>query len=558
VKTIRILVLAILTLAGLFIAVTTTGAVPDTIDLNSTSADLTVYGDDADDASGFSLATGDINGDGIDDLIIGAPYADPAGGTDAGETYVVYGDAGLPSTINLNSTAAHLTVYGDDSADKSGLTVAAGDINGDGIDDLIIGAPYADQGGRTSVGETCVIYGGPSLPDTIDLNSTSADLTVYGDYTGDLSGAAVAAGDIDGDGTADIIIGAYAAGADGRLSAGETYAIYGGDSLPATIDLNSTSADLTVYGDDSGDNCGRSLAVGNVNGDGADDLIVGALQADPPGGNAAGKTYVIYGDASLPATIDLSTTNADLMVFGDDEADMLSQGVVAGDINSDGTHDLIISASRADAPGGSYAGKTYVIYGGPSLPDTIDLNSTSADLTVYGDDAYDYSGHAVAEGDINGDGTHDLIVGAPYAYPAGGSNAGETYVIYGGPLLPDTIDLNSTSADLTVYGDDADDFSGYAVAAGDINGDGSHDLIVGAPYAYPAGGSGAGEVYVIYGEPPPMPPPAVGGVAEYPDVASPGGFGPSASAYALVAGLTAAALAALTAGAWYARRRWGR
>jgi hypothetical protein len=478
---------------------------PPTIDLDSTSADLTVYGDDGGDRSGFAVAAGDINGDGYNDLIIGAVDADPAGGEDAGETYVIYGGS-LSGEIDLNdpATSADLTVYGNDPGDYSGYAVAAGNINGDDYDDLIIGAVSADPAGGSDAGETYVIYGSGSLPAEIDLSSTSADLTVYGDDPGDSSGFAVAAGDINGDDYDDLIIGVYGADPPAGSDAGETYVIYGGGSLPAEIDLNSTSADLTVYGRDPGDRSGLAVAAGDINGDATDDIIIGANYADPAGGTAAGETYVIYGGASLPAEIDLNSTSADFSVYGRDAGDRSGSAVAAGDINGDGTDDLIIGVYGGDPGVGTDAGETYVIYSG-SLPSWLNLNDlgTKADLTVYGDDAEDQSGAAVAVGDINGDGYDDLIIGANYADPAGGTGAGETYVIYGGPSLSRTIDLDSpiTSADLTVYGDDEGDSSGYSVAAGDINGDGYDDLIIGAHLADPAGGIGAGESYVIYGSP---------------------------------------------------------
>ena len=306
--------------------------------------------------------------------------------------------------------------------------------------------------------------------------------------------------------------------------------VFRAEALPATIDLDSTPADLTVYGDDASDISGFAIAAGDINGDGTDDLIIAARGGDPPGGGDAGETYVIYGGTpgiDLPAiggSIDLNSTSADLTVFGDDLQDFSGYSVAAGDINGDGTDDLIIGAFRADPAGGDSAGETYVIYGGtpgidlPAIGGSIDLNSTSADLTVFGDDASDNSGISVAAGDIDGDGTDDVIIGANMADPAGGSAAGETYVIYGGPSLPATIDLNSTSAGLTVYGDDAGDWSGQSVAAGDIDGDTTYDdLIIGAWIADGSGsgvacGTGqvgdrcsAGETYVIYGGPQPTP-----------------------------------------------------
>lgn len=201
----------------------------------------------------------------------------------------------------------------------------------------------------------------------------------------------------------------------------------------ANLDLNVTPADVTVSGDDSGDTSGEDVATGDINGDTIEDLIIGAPEADPPGGSRAGETYVIYGEGSLPATIDLDSVSADVTVrggFADDRAGLV---IATGDIDGDTTDDLIIGAPHADPPGGSRAGRTYVIYGSGALASTIELQDGIAGIIIAGDDTNDFSGVAVAAGDINGDTADDVIVGAASADPGGRSEAGETYVVFGGP-----------------------------------------------------------------------------------------------------------------------------
>ena len=479
------------------------------IDLDKVWGDVRVLGEHTDDTSGDAVASGDVNGDGYDDVIIGAWAAGPEGRNQAGETYVIFGSGSPPTTIDLCTQLPDILIFGDDEGDRSGRVVASGDINGDGYDDIIISAPWASLGGRTYAGKTYVIFGEsfPSTPYTIDLETQSADISIYGADYKDYSGYAVASGDVNGDGFDDIIIGAHGAdpGDPSRANAGETYVIFG-FSIPWTviIDLSTTPADITVCGDNDGDVSGYSLASGDVNGDLYDDVIIGAHYADPPGGTDAGKTYVIYGSSSPDSKIDLSTESADITVCGAAAEDYSGLAVASGNVNGDEYDDIIIGAAYADPPGGTDAGESYVVFGNDfSPPVVIDLNDvpSPADIIVYGDDADDISGRSVASGNINGDCYMDIIIGAPCADPLVGEKAGETYVIFGSsfPSPPYTIDLGTQSADITVYGDDEDDWSGWVVASGDINGDECDDIIIGAGWADTPGGSNAGETYMISG-----------------------------------------------------------
>jgi FG-GAP repeat/RTX calcium-binding nonapeptide repeat (4 copies) len=510
------------------------------IDLATLTASqgTTIFGAETLDQSGYSVSSaGDVNGDGFDDLLIGAYLADASGNAklDAGESYVIFGAASLPATIDLaNLGAAGITIFGADAYDYSGRSVSsAGDVNGDGFDDLVIGARFAQASGNAKIyaGDSYVIFGKVnwSTTPTINLANLSTlgptvGITIFGADPFDQSGQSVSsAGDVNGDGFDDLLIGAIEAAASGNAKtyAGESYVIFGAASLPATIDLANLgtlgpTVGITIFGADGGDRSGGSVSsAGDVNGDGFDDLLIGAYQADASGNakSDAGDSYVIFGAASLPATIDLANLGSTgITIFGADGGDRSGGSVSsAGDVNGDGFDDLIIGAYRADASGNakSDAGESYLIFGAASLPTTIDLASLgSAGITIFGADSDDRSGISVSSaGDVNGDGFDDLLIGAYGAAASGNAKslAGESYVIFGKAnwSTTPTIDLNTLgSTGITLFGTDANDQSGSSVtSAGDVNGDGFDDLLIGAIFADASGNakSLAGESYMIFG-----------------------------------------------------------
>ena len=281
---------------------------------------------------------------------------------------------------------------------------------------------------------------------------------------------------------------------------------------PANIDLSTLdgTSGFELSGEAAGDHSGRSVAsAGDVNGDGFSDMIIGADGADP-NGSYSGASYVVFGSGSgFASNIDLSSLTGANGFKLSGAAAFNSSGfsvASAGDVNGDGFDDVIVGSPGA-SPHGSHSGASYVVFGKASgFAANLDLSSLSgADgFQLSGVAADDYSGDSVSSaGDVNGDGYADVIIGAFPADPHGGSS-GASYVVFG-KAGGFAANVNLSSLDGTsgfkLSGEAAGDQSGLPVAsAGDINGDGYGDLIIGARGADP-NGSYSGASYVVFGKP---------------------------------------------------------
>ncbi|MFC1511271.1 beta strand repeat-containing protein [Candidatus Margulisiibacteriota bacterium] len=449
--------------------------------LNNSTYYWRVRANDGDNGGSWSLTrrlvvgklAGDVNGDGFADVIVGAWKAASGGGV--GTVYIFYGGASMSANIAAGSADTTLTAGNDN--DALGYSVSsAGDINGDGYADVIVGDPLADTDGNNN-GEAYIFFGG-------DPMDTTADGTITGGTAGDQLGFSVsAAGDVNGDGFADVIVGANKV-AGGGTARGTAYVFFGASG--ATLD---TTADGTITGGTDSDELGRSVSsAGDVNGDGYADIIVGAQYADGDGTNK-GEAYVFYGASG--STLDTTT---DITITGGTDNDELGCSVSsARDVNGDGYADLIIGAFTADG-GGTDKGEAYVYYGGSSLGST--LTASDADVTITGGADSDQLGISVSSiGDATGDGLADMIVGADLANGSG-SNMGQAYVFFGNASLSST--LTAGDADVSITGAADDDELGASVSsAGDTNGDTFDDAIVGAWEA--DGGARQGKAYIFNG-----------------------------------------------------------
>ncbi len=415
----------------------------ETRDAAKGEQDLTVYGADPGDQLGRAAAAGDVNGDGIDDIILGAPFADgPAGErTDAGEVYIVYGSGALGadvSAIDLRD-GAPLTVYGATAGDLAGFAVAAARLNADAADDLIIGAFWAGGPGdeRTHAGEVYAVFGGPDRSSAVDIAGGQQDVTVYGAAADDRLGEGVAAGDVNGDGVDDLVLPApFATSLAGQPAAGRTYVIY--SPPPPSTDLAGDKVDAVIYGMDDGDQLGHVTAAGDVDGDGWDDILLTAVSADGPGNTVdlAGEAVLVLAK-SIAAEVDVADGGGDTVIYGADKEDRLGRSAALGDLDGDGRKDLLLGAPGGAGPreATATAGEVYVV-AGREVQATVELPEGA--LVYYGTEAGDnlaseiFGRLPLQTADMDGDGREEILAAAATADGPGGGrkDCGKALVIF--------------------------------------------------------------------------------------------------------------------------------
>ena len=460
----------------------------------SEKSDIIIYGATSDQRVGFDVASGDVNNDGIDDILLGTAFTEPE------YAFLFVNPSSLDNEVFLDSDTPDVAFKGAADYNNFGESVAIADFNGDGKGDIIIGADGADYKSRTGAGSVYIFFGKDfSNGTTIDLSTDSPDVIIGGSASGDTFGQDISSGYFNDDSYEDLIVVA------GYTNSGKgtAYVIAGGDDTPTTdIDiLSSSRVKVKLNNRDPYDGLGQVVGSGDINGDNLDDMIVGIPISGPSFYNSyRGRVCVIFGNNSSQ-TINLSSQSPDLTFYGSHEDDSIGQAVASGDLNGDGIDDLIL---QANSDQGRYEdpGLVYILYGKTTWTagSTITISSSNWDVKIYGEDDYDSFGMALSVCQYDGSKPEDLFIGAySHSENSSYSQEGAVYILKGSSSWSAQKVIaaeNNPNIPVRITGG-SDGRCGYSVSSGNFDSDFLSDVLIGAPIADLGSNSMAGRAFVI-------------------------------------------------------------
>ena len=456
-------------------------------------------------------ARGDFNGDGIGDLAIGAPGEDYASATDPGTVHVLYGSASGASSAGSQywSQDSAGIADGAENGDRFGSALTAGDFNGDGRDDLVVGAPGEDIGGAlVDAGVVHVIYGSATglVSAGSQLWSQNTGSIVDAAETGDHFGSTLTVGKFNSDALADLVIGVPDESVGAVAGAGAVHVLPGAASglTDAGAQLWSQNSAAIADSAEDGDRFGSSLAAGDMNSSAGQDLAIGAPGEDGAVVNI-GVVHVLYGSASGLASAGSQLWSQDSAGIGDsaEVGDSFGTALAVGKLDTDAFGDLVVGVPEENVGPIGDDGLVHVIRGASTGLTAAGSQVWTQDTAGIADsvETGDGFGATLAVGDMNNTAGQDLAIGVPGEDVGSIVDAGVAHVIFGsatGLVSAGSQLWSQNSASIADSAETGDRF-GSALAAGKLNTDGFAELVVGVPDESVGAVAGAGVVHVLPG-----------------------------------------------------------
>jgi len=474
------------------------------LDVAAGDASVTLQGFE-EELAGAAVAVGDLDGDTLPDLAVGAPgAAGPLGDRGGAGAVYVFFDAESLGGVDDIVNVADFTLWGavgdpdgvpPYEGDLLGATLLIADLDGDTVQDLAVAAPRATGPlGRGGAGVVAILLG-PLGPGSLDLASQTPDHLIEGAGAGDGLGFSMSAGNFDGVQGDELLMGAPLADGDGNAKpeSGETYLLSWNIPPPVIVDLAAWPLDAHLRGEESLDGLGTAVLMADVIGDdGLADLVLSATEADGPGNTRSGAGAVYVLDATLlpPFPIDLGPGVAEITIHGARTLDRAGRALAAPDWNADGVADLAVGAPGGDGPGPAFdrpqSGQTHLIYfTATGMPAEIDLFDFVIQTRIFGAEAGDQMGTALNSGQVVQRPGDTLAAGLAYLQGPDGTrrNAGGAALFGSRPGQPLFVDLRNEDPDVWVYGAEPDGRIGLALVQADLCGGALQDLVVAGPLA---------------------------------------------------------------------------